>query len=261
MIFKSNTMNLHFKDALAYLTFKELEKVDFVNHAFSTRLGGVSSGEFNSMNMSFNRGDADENVHENYRRLCAAIVVTYFADCTPVLLADTRNHAIGACHAGWRGTVGEIAEITVKKMGEEFGTDPADIKATIGPAISKCCYEVDEPVAKRFISLGLETEKIVFPKGGGKYMIDLLETNDNLAAAFLDASGLEPWQIQGYGLGVMNKRAEYHAAKLAASGITEAALYESEGRAFGPHGRDLVIANSIEHYDEGCSPILQSTRM
>ena len=227
MIFKSNTMNLHFKDALAYLTFKELEKVDFVNHAFSTRLGGVSSGEFNSMNMSFNRGDADENVHENYRRLCAAIgteyenltassqdhhtyvrrvtathrgigiyrpkdlesvdglitnekgvaLVTYFADCTPVLLADTRNHAIGACHAGWRGTVGEIAEITVKKMGEEFGTDPADIKATIGPAISKCCYEVDEPVAKRFISLGLETEKIVFPKGGGKYMIDLLETN------------------------------------------------------------------------------------
>ena len=227
MIFKSNTMNLHFKDALAYLTFKELEKVDFVNHAFSTRLGGVSSGEFNSMNMSFNRGDADENVHVNYRRLCAAIgteyenltassqdhhtyvrrvtathrgigiyrpkdlesvdglitnekgvaLVTYFADCTPVLLADTRNHAIGACHAGWRGTVGEIAEITVKKMGEEFGTDPADIKATIGPAISKCCYEVDEPVAKRFISLGLETEKIVFPKGGGKYMIDLLETN------------------------------------------------------------------------------------
>ena len=227
MIFKSNTMNLHFKDALAYLTFKELEKVDFVNHAFSTRLGGVSSGEFNSMNMSFNRGDADENVHENYRRLCAAIgteyenltassqdhhtyvrrvtathrgigiyrpkdlesvdglitnekgvaLVTYFADCTPVLLADTRNHAIGACHAGWRGTVGEIAEITVKKMGEEFGTDPADIKATIGPAISKCCYEIDEPVAKRFISLGLETEKIVFPKGGGKYMIDLLETN------------------------------------------------------------------------------------
>ena len=79
---------------------------------------------------------------------------------------------------------------------------------------------------------------------------------DNLAAAFLDASGLEPWQIQGYGLGVMNKRAEYHAAKLASAGNAEAALYESEGRAFGPHGKDLVIANSIEHYDDDVSRLL-----
>ncbi len=230
MIFNSETMNLHFKNALAYLTFKEFEKIDFINHAFSTRLGGVSSGEFTSMNMSFGRGDNDENVHENYRRLCAAIgteyynlvassqdhntfvrrvtksergigiyrpkdmesvdglitnesgvaLVTYFADCTPVMLADTKNHAIGSCHAGWRGTVGEIAGITVKRMTEEFGTDPADIRAAIGPAISKCCYEVDEPVAKRFVDLGLNTEKIVFPKGNGKYMIDLLETNKQL---------------------------------------------------------------------------------
>ncbi len=227
MIFNSNIMNLHFKDALAYLTFKEFEKLDFVNHAFSTRLGGVSTGEFNSMNMSFNRGDSDENVTQNYKRLCAAIgtnyknltasaqdhhtyvrkvtaaergigiyrprdmesvdglitnekgvaLVTYFADCTPILFADTKRRAIGACHAGWRGTVGEIGRITVERMREEFNSDPADIKATIGPAISKCCYEVDEPVAERFLSLGLDSEKIVFPKGGGKYMIDLLETN------------------------------------------------------------------------------------
>ena len=79
---------------------------------------------------------------------------------------------------------------------------------------------------------------------------------DNLAAAFLDASGLEPWQIQGYGLGVMNKRAEYHAEKLASAGNAEAALYKTEGRAFGPHGKDLVIANSIEHYDDDVSRLL-----
>ena len=230
MIFNSNTMNLHFKDALAYLSFREFEKLGFVNHAFSTRLGGVSTGEFNSMNMSFGRGDTDENVHENYRRLCEAIgtdyndlvasaqdhktfvrrvtkddrgigiyrprdmesvdglitnekgvaLVTYFADCTPVLLADTKNHAIGSCHAGWRGTVGKIAGITVRRMCEEFGTDPADIKAAIGPAISKCCYEVDEPVARRVMELGLDTGKIVFPKDNGKYVIDLLETNKQI---------------------------------------------------------------------------------
>lgn len=73
---------------------------------------------------------------------------------------------------------------------------------------------------------------------------------DNLAAAMLDASGLRPWQIQGYGLGVMNMRALYYAAKFADG---PERLYEKEGRAFGPHGKDLVIANSIEHYDEAAS--------
>ena len=76
---------------------------------------------------------------------------------------------------------------------------------------------------------------------------------DNLAAAFLDASGLQPWQIQGYGLGVMNMRALYYARKLGGEALTR---YETEGRAFGPHGQDLVIANSIEHYDDAASRAL-----
>ena len=92
---------------------------------------------------------------------------------------------------------------------------------------------------------------------------------DNLAAAFLDSSGLEPWQIHGYGLGVMNKRAEYYANRIASgeyplsdgASVTpevreKAALYASEGRAYGPHGKDLVIANSIDNYDEEFSCIL-----
>ena len=71
---------------------------------------------------------------------------------------------------------------------------------------------------------------------------------DNLCAAFLDESGLEPWQIQGYGLGVMHKRAEYYASK-----DCRFASYLTEGRAFGPHGKDLVIANSIDRYDDALS--------
>ena len=71
---------------------------------------------------------------------------------------------------------------------------------------------------------------------------------DNLCAAFLNESGLEPWQIQGYGLGVMHKRAEYYASK-----DSRFASYLTEGRAFGPHGKDLVIANSIDRYDDALS--------
>lgn len=71
---------------------------------------------------------------------------------------------------------------------------------------------------------------------------------DNLCAAFLDASGLEPWQFRGYGLGVMNARAAYYAER-----DEKFSSYLSEGRAFGPHGQDLVIANSIENYDDELS--------
>lgn len=74
---------------------------------------------------------------------------------------------------------------------------------------------------------------------------------DPLCAAFLDASGLAPWQIQGYGLGVMNARACYYAER-------DAALchYLTEGRAFGPHGEDLVIADRIDGYDDALSKTL-----
>ena len=223
-------MKLNISDALGYLTFNVLDEVPFIKHGFSTRMGGVSSGEFKSLNMSFGRGDPDENVTENYKRLCAAVgvdydtltassqdhktfvrrvtsehrgigiyrpkdmqsvdglitneskvaLVTYFADCTPLLFVDMKNRAIGSAHAGWRGTVGKIGAKVVERMGEEFGTRPEDLIVTIGPAIGKCCYEVDEPVARQFIDLGLDTEKFVFEKGGGKYMLDLLETNKQI---------------------------------------------------------------------------------
>lgn len=71
---------------------------------------------------------------------------------------------------------------------------------------------------------------------------------DPLCKAFLTASGLHPAQIQGYGLGVMNARALYYAEK-----DERFSAYPEEGRAFGPHGEDLVIANSLYHYDDALS--------
>ena len=55
--FQSQTMNLNIKDGVPFLTYKTLEKIPFINHAFSTRLGGVSTGEFSSMNLALNRGN------------------------------------------------------------------------------------------------------------------------------------------------------------------------------------------------------------
>jgi YfiH family protein len=72
------------------------------------------------------------------------------ADCVPILLADTRNRAVAAIHAGWRGTLARIAAKTIGRMQMEFGTRPADIVAAIGPAIHRCSYEVGPEVAQAF---------------------------------------------------------------------------------------------------------------
>ena len=226
--FKSAVMSLNDSGAAPYLTYNSLSEIPFINHAFSTRLGGVSKGEFSSMNLSFGRGDDDENVIENYRRLCESAgfkyeeltasaqdhhtfvrcvgkenrgvgiykprdmqsvdalvtnesgvtLVTYFADCTPLFFVDIKKRVIALAHAGWRGTAAKIGEEVVRTMKEKYGCDVSDIKCAIGPAISKCCYEVDESCCKHFKALKeLETEKFIFPKGGGKYMLDLLEAN------------------------------------------------------------------------------------
>lgn len=65
-----------------------------------------------------------------------------FADCTPVILYDTKQKIGAISHAGWRGTAQRIAPKTVEVM----QSDPKDIIAVIGPAISMCCYNVGEDV-------------------------------------------------------------------------------------------------------------------
>lgn len=100
MIFASNTMHLNFKDGVGFLTFPSLEAIPFVRHAFTTRVGGVSKGEFTSMNLSFGRGDQEENVQENYRRICDAAGFVYDG-----LVASAQDHhtyvrRVGAAEKG-----------------------------------------------------------------------------------------------------------------------------------------------------------------
>jgi len=74
------------------------------------------------------------------------------ADCFPVLLVDTKNKAVGAFHAGWRGTAARIAEKGLGMMRREFGTHPEDVRAAIGPGIQQCCYRVGEDLRAKFES-------------------------------------------------------------------------------------------------------------
>lgn len=80
------------------------------------------------------------------------VVIT--ADCLPLLMYDPQRKAVGAVHAGWKGTASGIAEKTIKKMHDRFGCAASDIIVAMGPCIGACCYEVDGIVFNGFSQRG-----------------------------------------------------------------------------------------------------------
>ena len=207
-----------------YLSYPMLEGTGLVKHGFSTRIGGVSEGIFSSMNLSFSRGDLDENVRENYRRMGDAIgvrvdcmvksaqthttnvfkvtkenmhdklqdidglitnepgicLVTSYADCVPLFFVDPVHHAIGLSHSGWRGTVGKIGQVTLQKMEKEYGTNPGEVLAAIGPSICQCCYEVSEDVICQFKESFEQKHwsDLIYQKENRKFQLNLWKANE-----------------------------------------------------------------------------------
>lgn len=104
------------------------------------------------------------------------ILGTFVADCVPLLFVDPVHKAIGASHSGWRGTVGRMGAVTLQRMHEEYGTDPADVHVGIGPSICQDCYEVSDDVAIEFRKAfpGHE-EEILIDKHNGHQQLDLWE--------------------------------------------------------------------------------------
>lgn len=123
---------------------------------------------------------------------CALVVFT--ADCTPILLWDGVTGAVGAVHAGWRGTVYDIAGKTFLAMREKFGCDPRNIRAAIGPNIGVCCFETDRDVPDLIrAQFGEEIEDCIIPSAEkiGKYYVDLKAVN----AHALRRAGVENIEI------------------------------------------------------------------
>lgn len=210
------------------LTYPLLERTNVVKHGFSTRLGGVSTGDCATMNISTTRGDAPEAVEENKRRLAGALgvkvedftftyqthttnvavvreedrgtrfmetdgmvtnvpgicLVTFYADCVPLYFVDPVKKVIGLSHSGWRGTVHKMGKVTVEKMMEVYGTNPADVVAAVGPSICQDCYEVSEDVIAKFRDSFEEChwQQLFYQKEeqreAGKYQLNLWKANE-----------------------------------------------------------------------------------
>lgn len=195
-------------------------------HAFTTRLGGVSTGYLSSMNIGTRRSDSPENVLKNYEILgealdfsyekcvlsrqthsdivlcvgkehhgagllqpdlpeCDALItnapgtalVIFTADCTPILLHDPVTGAVGAAHAGWRGTAACIAGKTISAMIRAFGCRPENICAAIGPNIGQCCFQTDADVPDALYAAFGEDAKPFIRYAGEKYYVNLKGLN------------------------------------------------------------------------------------
>ena len=203
----------------------EASELILVPHGFTTRLGGVSTGTQESLNLAFGRGDSMENVETNLRLLARAIpfdlsrlvmtrqthsdtvrVVTkadhrglchrdypecdalvtrdpgtallvFTADCTPILLWDPETGAVGAAHAGWRGTAADIAGKTLEAMARNFGTKPENVRAAIGPNIGPCHFETDADVPHALLAQFGKDAMPHLRRQGEKYYIDLKAVN------------------------------------------------------------------------------------
>lgn len=104
-------------------------------------------------------------------------LAVFTADCVPILLYDPVRGAVGAVHAGWRGTVADIACKSVKQMADALDCRTADIRAAIGPCISKCCFETGPEVADALLeALGTAAESCI-SQAGDKFMVDLKAAN------------------------------------------------------------------------------------
>ena len=130
------------------------------------------------------RDDCNGCFHRDYPECDALVTNTpgvaltvFTADCTPLLFHDPVTGAVGAAHAGWRGTVSAIGVKTVDAMVQQFGCKAEDIHVAIGPNIGFCHFETDADVPEALLAaFGEEVRPFIRP-AGNKYYADLKEIN------------------------------------------------------------------------------------
>jgi polyphenol oxidase len=113
--------------------------------------------------------------------ICVAVMS---ADCVPILIYDSKNHACAAVHSGWKGTVAKILEKTLEAMRLEFGTSGADVIAGIGPSASQASYEVGEEVITAVRDSFTNADRYMVHKPNNKALLDLWDANKSQLIEF-----------------------------------------------------------------------------
>jgi YfiH family protein len=143
---------------------------------------------------------APRSVDESYRQ--ADIILTdqphvtlfmRFADCVPILLHDPRKGVIGLAHAGWMGTLRGVAKATVEAMKKNYGSNPADIVAGIGPSIGPDHYEIGADVILQVMQTYGDESQLFLKSQRGKIHLNLWEAN----RVSLERAGVSEIEVSG----------------------------------------------------------------
>ncbi len=200
------------RDGIKYYHFESMMDSGILQAVF-TRIGGISSYPWSTLNLGGTVGDLPQHVAQNLTRILNVSDISLdslaqirqihssqvilidrpsdgefngdamitnrpginllmrFADCVPIIFFDPLVQAVGIAHAGWKGTVKQVAKHTILKMNQEFGTKPEDLIAGIGPSIGPDHYEVGEDVIGEVKETFPEhwTELLVSSSGGVKF--------------------------------------------------------------------------------------------
>jgi polyphenol oxidase len=120
------------------------------------------------------------------------VLFSMHADCVPVFLYEPRRRVIGIAHAGWKGTVLQIAKKTVRTMVSEYSVDPEYIHAAIGPSIGPNCYEVGGDVYEEAYNSLSNGASLFSPVSDSKWTFNMWTANwQTLIEAGLRSSNIE----------------------------------------------------------------------
>jgi len=121
-------------------------------------------------------------------------LITYHADCFPVLFLDQDRGVVAAAHAGWRGSLLGVASQTVQAMHLAYGSEPEALQVLIGPGICQRCYPVGREVSAQFARrYGREDRYLA--SGGGETLLDL----ERVIRLQLEDQGVSSARIQSTG--------------------------------------------------------------
>jgi len=145
------------------------------------------------------------------RGICVAVMS---ADCVPILLFDRKNKVVAAVHAGWRGTVARILDLTLQEMKATYGTSGEDIVAGIGPSVSQDSYEVGEEVVEAVINVFDKSHQLMIPQPNNKAKLDLWKANEFQLLDF----GVNPALIEVSNLCTVKNNTNFFSARKGDSG-------------------------------------------
>ncbi len=113
-------------------------------------------------------------------------MMTFYADCVPLLFYDPGRQVIAMAHSGWKGTLAGIGPICLSNMEREYGCRPESVLCAIGPSICQSCYEVDQRVQDAFLERWPEKAPAWFAPSGAEdhFLLDLASAcRDTLTGA------------------------------------------------------------------------------